>query len=98
MRRICGLRKILERLMVRDVIRHRSTADILMGGAAHRLTVRIYSSWTEATLEPTPADVFRVQQIADVGPGHGDRAGTLPALIQCRPRVADDAAVAHAAW
>src|SRR5579859_738857 len=95
--RICGLRKVLERFMVRDVIRYGRTGHVRMSSAAYRLTARVYSSWTETTLEPAPADVFRVEQIADVRAGHGDCAGTLPALIQRRARVADDAAVADAA-
>src|SRR5215813_7328448 len=48
---IGGLREVLERLVVRDVIRDRGSADVPVCGAAHGAAVSVRSGGAEATLE-----------------------------------------------
>src|SRR5260370_32615827 len=64
-----------------------------MSGGAGGLAGAVDGAGLESALEPTPGEAFRVQQVADVLPAHGDqRLGGDGAIVQRgrRPGVAYD--------
>src|SRR5207302_9970060 len=66
---------VLERVVVRRVVRDRVAADVLVRVAADREAGRVGPGRIEAALEPAPADVPGVEQVADVLAGRdGERA------------------------
>src|SRR5258707_11403062 len=94
-----GGRVVLERLVVRDVVRYRGAGNVLVARVADGLAGGRGAGGRKATLEPAPADALVVEQIAHVPPAHQHlRAGGWGAVIQYRAWVADDGAVRDVAW
>src|SRR6266852_1079512 len=97
---ICGLREIFEWLVMRNVVSYRRhevvPSQSCMVSAAHRAAHRIYASWRESALKPTPRNALGIQQIANVFPGYSDHVRGLQfgvrhhAIIKARPRIAYD--------
>src|SRR5882672_8584451 len=90
---------VLERGVVRAVVDHRSAADVLVRGPAHRVGARagVGRGGLEAALEPAPRHVLLVQPVADVRAGHLQqivRRGVVlvRAVVVGRVGVVDDGA------
>src|SRR5882724_10186430 len=78
MRLVRGGSIVLERLVMRNIVALGKAVAANVGGLAI----------TEAALEPSPADAFCIQQIADVLAAHGN-CFTRRALVKGRLRIAD---------
>src|SRR6185437_12379990 len=92
---------VLERVVVRGVVGHRGATDVLVRRAADRVPGAVGRGGREPALEPAPGDMPRVEQVADVAPGHhADRAGGrvagVRAVVVGRVQVAVDRAEALA--
>ena len=99
--RVRGGLVVLERVVVRHVVRHLGTADVLVLRAADRVAGAVRPGRREPALEPAPGDVLRVEQVTDVLPGHhadrrGGRVAGVRAVVVRRVQVAVDGAQALA--
>src|SRR5258706_8673520 len=77
----CGALIKLEGLVMRNVIRDRSSGYVLVGCSAERSAVRVSRTWLKASLKPPPSDASRVQEIADVLARHCDLGAALRSAI-----------------
>src|SRR6185312_1394844 len=94
--RVRGGRVVLERDVVRRVVRHRGAADVLVRATADRATA-VGRGRREAALEPAPGDMLCVQQVTDVlAAHHAERAGGGVAAVRAGVEVRVDVTVHRA--
>src|SRR5258708_13635184 len=94
-----GGRVVLERLVVRDVVRYRRAGNVLVARVADGLAGGRGAGGRKATLEPAPAHALVVEQIAHVPPAHHHlRAGGPGAAIPYRAWAADDGSLRAFSW
>src|SRR3954451_8239586 len=67
---ICRRRILLERLMVRHVIRRGNARAARVPRATNRLPVSISRSRRKSPAEVSPTESFGVQQVTDIPTGH----------------------------
>src|SRR5579872_6918895 len=85
----------LERIVVRNVVRHRwRPIELAVLRRAHRGSIGVPGAGSEAALEPTPRDPFLIEEIAHVEAGHryGVR-GRRHTIVKRRTNVVDDGTV-----
>src|ERR1700681_382111 len=91
--RIRRLRIVLERFMVRDVIDSgRSSRDIVMSSGTNRLPAGDGTRF-KSTLEPTPSQALRIEQVSYVLAVHRDQRLSCDGAIverKRRPRIANN--------
>ncbi len=91
--RVGGGGVVLERVVVRVVVRDGDPADVGVATAADRGAVAGPRCRCEPALEPAPGDAAGVEQVADVLPAHLDRGvGVVGTAVVVRVRVAVDRA------